>query len=245
MNTLQMPTTQSPSTSTLTMGSKRGRLLTRQPRVKKDIEMLSTTSHASADNIETEVISSGQQCWLTIPSTSTHHIIERHVSHEPTPHQQSSSSSSSTHHLLHIPQTSYLTKQYSHPVLPSQSHSLSEQAQFKLIRQLSHPIQSMSTVASSSSSPSAVTTFVTSANTIAQLMSSSMKTEPGEEQHVVLAQQQSGGHSMSSAVVILPENVHVSSELPTIRVKSEELQRSISTPQVGVCEEMNDSFLFY
>jgi hypothetical protein len=211
------------------MGSKRGRLLTRQPRVKKDTELSMAITTTSSDAFNAE------QCWLTVPTTSTaHHIIERHVS-DPTPQSVASSSGVvAGQQLLHVPQAAYLTKQYSHPLLPSQSQAINEQHQYKLLRQLSQPNQSVA------SASTGVTTFVTAASTIAQLVSSSMKTEPGDGM-VVAGQhhQQQVHHQPNPTVVIVPDNTVP--ELPTIRVKSEELQRSISTPQVNMFD-LNSRF---
>lgn len=162
------------------MGSKRGRLLIRQQRIKKENEAATT----QATDLDTPEATTYSQCLLTVPTPK----IERHAS-EPTPTQ-------TTHNLLTVPQTSYLIKQHSHPLLPSQSQS--PPTTYTLQRQLSHPISAISggiaTTSSSSSASAAggsltayastpilVTTTGTTTTSLAQIMGTSLKAEPSDE----------------------------------------------------------------
>lgn len=142
-----MPASAVSVAASATMGSKRGRLLIRQSKIRKDVEQGScpVTSAQSAD-LDTPEATVYSQCLLSVPR------IERHAS-EPTPSHSSSGMSSPG--LLAVPTSSLLIKQHSHPLLPSQSsHSPPLPAQsagsFTLQRQLSHPLSSSSYASSSS-----------------------------------------------------------------------------------------------
>ena len=115
------------------MGTKRNRVLTRQPRVKRDSDSLSSTQispEPTTGSLDFEQLTTSQTLYTSavhgLHHMSTHHHhghhlltvpprIERHSS-EPAP-----SLSPSSPHLLSVPQTTpYLVKQHSDPLLPSQ-----------------------------------------------------------------------------------------------------------------------------
>lgn len=121
------------SSTTTTVGNKRGRLLIRQPRVKKELEGQMVQSGSNTPEINAE---STQQlyttCLLTIPSSR---VMERTAS-EPAPVGKSSIvTTTNSPNLLSVPTQSHLVKQHSHPLLPSQSNS----STYTFHRQLSHP----------------------------------------------------------------------------------------------------------
>ncbi|KMY97263.1 AF4/FMR2 family member lilli isoform X1 [Drosophila simulans] len=123
------------------MGTKRNRVLTRQPRVKRDSDSISSTNQISPDTAATTLdfdpfnaagaTSATARDYSTTGSHHLHHQpavhhhhhlltvpprIERHAS-EPAP-----SLAPSTPHLLSVPSsTPYLIKQHSDPLLPRQS----------------------------------------------------------------------------------------------------------------------------
>ncbi|KAI8039111.1 hypothetical protein M5D96_007828 [Drosophila gunungcola] len=132
--------------SPVVMGTKRNRVLTRQPRVKRDSDSISSTNQISPDTAATTLDfdpfnAAGAASSVTARDYSTtgashhlhhqptvhghhghHHLlavpprIERHAS-EPAP-----SLGPSTPHLLSVPSsTPYLIKQHSDPLLPRQS----------------------------------------------------------------------------------------------------------------------------
>ncbi|KAL5290641.1 hypothetical protein ACFFRR_010163 [Megaselia abdita] len=246
------------STESLGMGTKRNRFLIRQQRIKRDSD--TGTSHHSPDmeidcstsslttpqmlptnlsgNISLHPIPSFSSNYLTVPTPK----IERHSS-EPAPNVPPSPPlqvSTTSAHLLNVPQgmshqhhTPFLVKQHSHPLLPSQQSHLSppgsapinmgNQSSFELQRQYSQPVET-------STPPSiSISTTVSGGNTSNFTQFSGglpglIKTEHG-----------------SSSIVLLPESTgqlmtgsfeHTQS----LRVKTEELQRSISTPNTSVRE---------
>lgn len=228
------------------MGSKRGRLLIRQQRVKKDGEQ--------GGDLETPEAGVYSDYLLSVPSSGAR--MERHAS-EPSP-ATSNLVSSQVHpgqNLLSVPShSSYLVKQHSHPLLPSQSSSPS--SSYTLTRQLSYPTQT------SSHSQTVVTTHadqeIVASGQLLQLQhhkppvrSHTMPQYTITEMEMVGSDKQMSG---SPTVVIIPD---VSSDqlvqhtaqtqqqpphqkqsqhhlqLPSIRVKSDELQRSISSPLVS------------
>uniref|UniRef100_A0A182WC33 HTH psq-type domain-containing protein n=1 Tax=Anopheles minimus TaxID=112268 RepID=A0A182WC33_9DIPT len=269
--------------------AKRGRLLIRQQRIKKENDSSSTGQQPyepdtpSDDNSPTAQYS--HQNLLTVPS---HHRFERQVSEPILPLSSSISviggpigssgearqgaSDRSHSHLLPVPtshQQPYLVKQHSHPLLPSQtsagvSHSTAAGGTYEplqaytLQRQLSHP----NTGHRDSSAP---LTLVTSSSGSTHYLtpSSSLKTDSDEEVGggglpttvIPKIQLQSALDRSGPTVVIVPadpvntpttsSSVSVvsnaseqqstlttitSTPTSTIRVKSEELSRSISTP---------------
>lgn len=137
-----------PPSSPVVMGTKRNRVLTRQPRVKRDSDSISSTNQISPDTAATTLdfdpFNAAGATTVTArdySTTGSHHLhhpphqahhhhqhlltvpprIERHAS-EPAPSLGSSSSSPSTPHLLSVPSsTPYLIKQHSDPLLPRQS----------------------------------------------------------------------------------------------------------------------------
>ncbi|CAG9800208.1 unnamed protein product [Chironomus riparius] len=243
--------------SNLSAASKRGRLLIRQQRIKKDGDQ--------TGDLETPEAGIYQEYLLSVPSSGAR--MERHAS-EPSPATSSglittSSSSSVSGNLLSVPtHTSYLIKQHSHPLLPSQSSSPS--TSYTLTRQLSHPIQTISHQSSQ------IVSTVTShgghdighsgqllqmhhhksapvrSQTLPHYTVTDMDFSSGNEKA-----QSSSNMTHSPTVVIIPDDhtttvvqSHIPSQhtlyqkssshhhlqLPSIRVKSEELQRSISSP---------------
>lgn len=235
------------------MGTKRNRFLIRQQRIKRDSD--TGTSHHSPDmeidcptplttsqmlptnlsgNISLHAIPSFSSNYLTVPTPK----IERHSS-EPAPNVPPSPPlqvSSTSAHLLNVPSqgmshhhhTPFLVKQHSHPLLPSQQAHLSSpssapittgnQSSFELQRQYSQPVE---TTTPPSISISTTSSGVGNSSNFTQFsggLPGLIKSEHG-----------------SSSVILLPESTgplmtgsfeHTQS----LRVKTEELQRSISTP---------------
>lgn len=179
------------------MGSKRGRFLIRQTRIKKESEVIEHTSPGIEER--QTVYTAGL---LSVPPPK----IERHAS-EP------ASSMTQAHHLLTVP--SYLVKQHSHPLLPSQSHS-PPITTLTLHRQLSHP-----TVSSMTSST--LTSQLSMDSNLPYVSTSSIKSE----EFLV------SNKANSPTVVIVSDPLSIPTELPSIRVKTDELHRSISSPQVS------------
>lgn len=247
-------------------GAKRGRLLIRQSRVKKEIDSL-VTGNASAEEQEFDASTSHHH--LSVP---VHHSkFERHVS-EPTP-RKSASPVMGSMHLLSVPmQNPILTKQHSQPLLPSQSSSCNIQypqhyqqhPHLPLHRQLSYPgsseppstheIQS-SSIASNSSFISATPTNLSSRPSISPTTSHSIVpvsatigliaasqqfvTSPYKSEELDYPQRISidKPHDLSptnySSISSEPLSLSVE-HVPSLRVKSEELHRSISSPQVKI-----------
>lgn len=270
------------------MGAKRGRLLIRQSRIKKDADPL---NQPSPEEMEFESFSGSTYPHHLLPSISSHVKMERHAS-EPAPGR--SLSTCSPMHLLSVPpQSPMLVKQHSHPLLPSQS-SLSSDIQFAhqphhhhhhphlaLHRQLSYPTPTeaaslllhTSSTSSLSTSPIILTTpppsaSALSAPSMSQLMSTSMKTESLDlcgsssaaiagdssnfsttsssnatdlrsSESIALSNIRSKSHDLSPTIVVVSEPLSTLSldHVPSLRVKSEELQRSLSTPQVSIYYE--------
>lgn len=226
------------------MGSKRGRLLIRQQRVKKDGDQ--------GGDLETPEAGAYADYLLTVQSSGAR--MERHAS-EPSPASAglSSMSSGSGQNLLSVPShSSYLVKQHSHPLLPSQSPSTS----YTLTRQLSYPTQTMS---QTQTVVSTVTTQdIAASGQLLQLQHHKPPVRSHTMPHYSVTEMELGSTDkpqMTSGptVVIIPDvsadpmnNIQHSAQvpphqkqsqhhlqLPSIRVKSEELQRSISSPLVS------------
>jgi hypothetical protein len=239
------------------MGSKRGRLLIRQQRVKKDGDQ--------GGDLETPEAGVYSDYLLSVPSSGAK--IERHAS-EPSPATSSlvSQQSMSGQNLLTVPthsSTSYLVKQHSHPLLPSQA---TPGTSYTLTRQLSYPTQATS---HSQTVVSTVTTHaaqeIVASGQLLQLQhhkpvrSHTMPQYSISDMELGNERQQISG---SPTVVIIPDlsstDQHMQQQqhttivqqpqgqqpphqkqsqhhlqLPSIRVKSEELQRSISSPLVS------------
>lgn len=218
------------------MGTKRGRLLIRQPRVKRDSDTLNQSPETDYDHL------TFSHRLLSVP----HQKIERHAS-EPSPNliQQFSTSSPSSSHLLSVPQTPYLVKQHSHPLLlPSQS----TETHYTLHRQLSYPISSdNSQLITMTSSPPIITStcvpaatltpeVLTPASTIAVSHFAAdriIKDEPQHHQNEPILKSRAASPTIVTVAVVTP-NPTSDNTLPTIRIKGEELQRSISSPQVSL-----------
>lgn len=243
--------------SNLSAASKRGRLLIRQQRVKKDGDQ--------TGDLETPEASIYQEYLLSVPSSGAK--IERHAS-EPSP-ASSSVMTSGSGNLLSVPShSSYLIKQHSHPLLPSQSSSSS--TSYTLTRQLSHPIVSHQTSQIVSSISAHGAQDIAASGQLLQLHQH--KSAPVRSQtlpHYTVTDMsdfssstggsdviktQSASITNSPTVVIIPDvpneqpttvvqsqshhSLYPKSssshhlQLPSIRVKSEELQRSVSSPLV-------------
>lgn len=226
------------------MGSKRGRLLIRQQRVKKDGDQ--------GGDLETPEAGAYADYLLTVQSSGAR--MERHAS-EPSPATSglSSMTAVSGQNLLSVPShSSYLVKQHSHPLLPSQSPSTS----YTLTRQLSYPTQTMS---QTQAVVSTVTTQdIAASGQLLQLQHHKPPVRSHTMPHYSVAEMELGSSDKSQmtsspTVVIIPDvsadpmnNVQHSAQvpphqkqsqhhlqLPSIRVKSEELQRSVSSPLVN------------
>ncbi|XP_015517421.1 longitudinals lacking protein, isoforms H/M/V isoform X1 [Neodiprion pinetum] len=117
-------------------GTKRGRLLMRQPRVKKESE----PGHPSPDSEpgSPHIVASPSSSYTPTsshPSTPILNLPQSSQAWEetqrtPSPHiavvnQQNLSTANTATNLLTVPQPSYLVKQHSHPLLPSQQQSVS------------------------------------------------------------------------------------------------------------------------
>ncbi|XP_063696572.1 longitudinals lacking protein, isoforms H/M/V-like [Culicoides brevitarsis] len=134
------------SSTTTSVGSKRQRLLIRQPRVKKELEghLVQSGSNTPETPESSQLYTT---CLLTVPSSR---VMERTAS-EPAPSSAGKTTiapATNSPNLLSVPTQSHLVKQHSHPLLPSQSNS----ATYTFHRQLSHPVSS-----SGSTTPSAHT----------------------------------------------------------------------------------------
>lgn len=210
-------------------GAKRGRQLIRQSRIKKDIDPNQIPS--SPDDIDFEPNLSPYSQRLSVPK------MERHIS-EPSPRLSSQSPplSSGAMHLLTVPHTPVLTKQHS---APSQSvcdtqfnyHRQESHSHFTLHRQLSLP--------SSHSPPSdrgepftiaedkePLSTSSASHTTVRPLISTSVSmTEP------------KSARDLSPTFVVVSEPTD---QAPPMRVRTEELQRSVSSPQVCIEFKISD-----
>lgn len=241
------------------MGIKRGRLLIRQQRVKKDGDQ--------GGDLETPEAGVYSDYLLSVPSSGAK--MERHAS-EPSPATPSlmSQQSVSGQNLLSVPShssTSYLVKQHSHPLLPSQS---TPGTSYTLTRQLSYPTQTTShsqTIVSTVSTHAAQE--IAASGQLLQLQHHKPVRSHTMPQYTITEMELGGNErqqiSGSPTVVIIPDmsgdqqmhqhSTHVQHQqqqqqvqqpphqkqsqhhlqLPSIRVKSDELQRSISSPLVS------------
>lgn len=235
------------------MGSKRGRLLIRQQRIKKDGEQMVT------GDLETPDAAIYQEYLLSVPSQAK---IERHAS-EPSPHTSSiiTQQSLSGQSLLTVPTShSYLIKQHSNPLLPSQSHA-PPGTSYQLHRQLSHPIQTTSSVTTSMHHAQEIAASGQLLQLHKQRSHPTMSTQytitEVDMDDVKPYQTLSAQHSNSPTVVIIPDASNDGNhqqlqhqqqqqqqqpttqkqqhllQLPSLRIKSEELQRSVSQPLVS------------
>lgn len=228
------------------MGSKRGRLLIRQQRVKKDGDQ--------GGDLETPEAGIYSDYLLSVPASGAK--MERHAS-EPSP-ATSSFITQQPQNLLSVPShssTSYLVKQHSNPLLPSQSSSPG--TSYTLTRQLSYPTQTTShsqTIVSTVSTHAAQEIVASGqllqlqhhkpvrSHTMPQYTVTEMEVGGNERQQisgsptVVIIPDMSNDQQMQQLQVQQPAHQKQSQhhlQLPSIRVKSEELQRSISSPLVS------------
>lgn len=184
--------------------------------------------------------------------------MERHAS-EPAPTTSTlisspiiSQTQNQNQNLLSVPTHSYLIKQHSNPLLPSQSHSPPINT-YTLQRQLSQPTQT----SSSASGPQYHLVHMqkhhqsaSSINTVMSQQQQHQMTHMNKMENEGQIRDNRGQHSLNSpTVVIIPDlggnneqqhqNVstthsHQHLQLPSLRVKTEELQRSISSPLVSL-----------
>ncbi|XP_059615705.1 protein tramtrack, alpha isoform isoform X2 [Phlebotomus argentipes] len=201
---------------TTTMGSKRGRLLIRQPRIKKESDATSSTHASPEPDIASDLTYAHL---LRVPPQK----IERHAS-EPTP--------AGSPHLLSVPTVgsaagAYLVKQHSHPLLPSQSSS---PGPFPLQRQLSHPASTAMTTLTPSPPIVEPTSAppVTLSSHLTHFIATTLKGAAEELSDPTPST--SRVRTLSPTVLIVPDATP--EPLGAIRVKTEELQRSASSPQV-------------
>lgn len=203
------------------MGTKRGRVLIRQTRIKRDSETTSLQPSTDVDFLEF--------------GHRAHPKIERHAS-EPAP---TNDIESCTPHFLNVPSTPYLMKQHSYPILlPSQSGSSNSElvsSHYTLHRQLSYPSTTLDAattmlVPATVSSGSVVSTTGNNMSTsITHLIERTYKTEQVELDETKTT------HDISPTIVLVTDPLdQVTEVLPSIRVKGEELQRSMSTPHVNI-----------
>lgn len=211
-------------------GAKRGRQLIRQSRIKKDIDPSQMPS--SPDETDFEASPSPYSQRLTVPSV--HSKMERHAS-EPMPRMSSQSPplSSAAMHLLTVPSHApVLTKQHS---APSQSicdtqfsyHRQESHSHFPLHRQLSLP-------SSHSPPPNRIDPFASIADEKESSSSAGHSGRPpiSTSISVSVSESKSAAHDLSPTFVVVTDPSDPSTSQSPMRVRSEELQRSVSSPQV-------------
>lgn len=258
------------TSSISTMGPKRGRLLIRQPRIKRDSDNAPTGGSTHSPDAEFEAQPPFSQRLLTVPhhssSVHTQHLHQPQLLHQTHPHHHhhakmerhasepapSNMSTITSAHLLSVPsQTPFLVKQHSHPLLlPSQSsldNAGGGSTAHYLYRQLSYPTTSdsgmsllipmssaatssiISSVASTSSIVTTPTCCSPTTSSMAQFIDRPVKNEDQPDCVPKL-------RAISPSIVVMTDTTPpiAAESMPIIRVKSEELQRSLSTPQVSV-----------
>lgn len=208
-------------------GAKRGRQLIRQSRIKKDIDP--SQMPQSPDDIDYETSSSPYSQRLST-SSSVSTKMERHVS-DPSPRLSSQSPPlSSAMHLLtvpHAPHAPILTKQHS---APNQSicdtqfyyHRQESHSHFPLHRQLSLP---------SSHSPPPERTDPFSIAEEKESLAASGPSHSSVRPSVstsLSAPEPKLAHDLSPTFIVSEPT----DQAPPMRIRSEELQRSVSSPQV-------------
>lgn len=219
-------------------GAKRGRQLIRQSRIKKDIDPSQMPS--SPDDIDYERSSSPYSHSLSAVSSISK--MERHVS-EPAPRltsrspplTSSAAAAAAAMHLLTVPHAPVLTKQHSapsHSICDTQFsyHRQEPHSHFSLHRQLSLPSahspppdrvdQFIDRIAEEKEPLSLSTGGSSSSHPLRSSISTSISiTEP------------KSAHDLSPTFVVVSEPTD---QPPPMRVRSEELQRSVSSPQVCI-----------
>lgn len=220
--------------------NKRGRLLIRQSRIKRDPEHM---GHPSPDDIDFEPNYPPHRL-LSVPSQ--HIKIERHAS-EPAPSMTPPPSSSM--HLLSLPQTPMLVKQHSHPLLPSQSTSCDTLSghhrhlhhHHPLHRQLSYPTSETSYLIHSTSSSSIVLPVTTAAPVTTTpstspiphyVATSTYKSSDVETMMSIRPPVLSKGPETITSIVV-PETATLPPEHISIRSKNDDYNRPISAPIVS------------
>ncbi|XP_053682958.1 longitudinals lacking protein, isoforms A/B/D/L isoform X3 [Sabethes cyaneus] len=193
---------------------KRGRLLIRQQRIKKESDSSSSGQHYGSD---LDTPDGGPVYSPNLLAVPGHHRFERQIS-EPIISSAPTGASPEIRsvgvdrphagHLLSVPQQAYLVKQHSHPLLPSQTAgSLGTHQTFQAIssyslqRQLSHPITTVQ-----SSTP--LTLLTSSSGATHYVTPSSVKTDSDDEGTAVASIPQihlQSDRTMSPTVVIVPE----------------------------------------
>ena len=218
-------------------GTKRVRLLIRQPRIKKESESGRRASPESEPGSPHIIPSLSTSTSLTPPITPSLNIPPKHdqslddpaASSSPTtpiPAAASSSSSSastytsssgsSTTNLLTVPQPSYLVKQHSHPLLPSQQQPSASGHTYWIQRQHSNPEYPGRT------SPKSTIADTIPLIKIGEGGNNQQQQHHHHHHHHHHQQQQESGKSTSSS----------NSSGSGLRIIPAELLRSSSTPQV-------------
>ncbi|KAF7988084.1 hypothetical protein HCN44_007578 [Aphidius gifuensis] len=198
------------------VGTKKSRLmLVRQPRVKKDAE----PDHRSPE-IEpnpSRIVSPGCSVTptLSIPSTSQ----EWHNNEPSTPSAQNLLTLTSTTNLLAVPQSQYLVKQHSHPLLPSQQQSGS--VQHWIPRQHSNPEY-----------PRVTRTMSTTSTTTTTDTIPLIKIEEGQNDDKLT---KDCGNTSSTGLRIVPPEFLRSSSTPQISTTSSSLEPRSSDQRQGHC----------
>ncbi|XP_043496575.1 protein tramtrack, alpha isoform-like isoform X2 [Polistes fuscatus] len=199
-------------------GSKRGRLLMRQPRVKKEPSHLSPDNDPNSPHIVSSSIHLTAQT-LNVPPQSSPRTWEETRSSSPPSilvTQSNLLTVTTPTNLLSVPQPSYLTKQHSHPLLSSQQSSTS--SNYLIQRQHSNP-----EFPGRTTSPSIVVEPAPIVKTEEDIKDVSNYEEP------ILTITNAGSSSSSSSSNIASGNNTQSAG--GLRVKTTELRRSSSSPQ--------------
>lgn len=196
---------------------------------------------SSPDEIDFESSSSSYSHRLSVPSV--HGKMERHVS-EPAPRMSSQSPplSSSAMHLLTVPHAPVLTKQHSAP-----SQSICD-TQFPYRHQDSHSHLSLHrqlSLPSAHSPPINRNDPFTIAEEKESLSSSSHTVRaPINTSISVSVTESKSPHGSSPTFVVVTDPTDLPSSQQPMRVRSEELQRSVSSPQVCISAHCNVSHHF-
>ncbi|XP_055325084.1 longitudinals lacking protein, isoforms H/M/V isoform X2 [Sitodiplosis mosellana] len=221
-------------------GTKRGRQLIRQSRIKKDIDPSQMPS--SPDDIDYERSSSPYSSHNRLSAVAK---MERHVS-EPSPRlssqsppPSSSAAAAAAMHLLTVPHAPILTKQHSapsHSICDTQFsyHRQESHSHFSLHRQLSLPSahspppdRSDPFTIAEEKEPLSLSSGTGAGAGASGSSSSSHSLRPMISTSISITEPKSA-HDLSPTFVVVSEPTD---QPPPMRVRSEELQRSVSSPQ--------------
>ncbi|KAK2577391.1 hypothetical protein KPH14_003505 [Odynerus spinipes] len=223
-STHTMLTTHSPHTMLSALqcklaGTKRGRLLMRQPRVKKEPSHLSPDNDPNSPHIVSSSIHVIAQT-LNVPQPSR--TWEETSRSSPPPSilvtQSNLLTVTTPTNLLSVPQPSYLTKQHSHPLLSSQQSSTS--GNYSIQRQHSNP-----EFPGRTTSPSIVVEPAPVIKTEEEISTSEENT---------LTTTNAGGSGSSNS------GNNTQSQAGGLRIKTTELRRSSSSPQTTSSRESRE-----